>query len=357
MKLIHCSDFHLDSKLETNLNKKQAQERNRELGLCFEKMVQYALSHQVKAILICGDLFDSQWVSDSTFRWISSVMEQASSIQFFYLRGNHDEQNPAVEMKFPANVRLFTDQWRYYRSGSLMIAGVELTDQNTDSIYDQLHLDEQMQNIVMLHGQVSTCSGVDQVNLKRLSNRGIDYLALGHIHRYEQKQLDHRGVYCYSGCPEGRGFDECGEKGFVLLDVGSHGIHTQFVPFAKRQLHSVTVNISHASKITEILTLLRQSLAKYPDTDLVQVTLTGTNQSGAAIDVAFLEQLLADQFYSVKIKDESRLSLELVYDTHDISLKSEFIRSVSDDPSLSEDEIQEIILIGLTAFAGEEGVQ
>ena len=48
---------------------------------------------------------------------------------------------------------------------------------------------------------------------------GADYLALGHIHYNVVEPLDSRGVYAYSGCLEGRGFDETGEKGFVLIEV------------------------------------------------------------------------------------------------------------------------------------------
>ncbi len=72
-----------------------------------------------------------------------------------------------------------------------------------------------------------------------LRGKYIDYLALGHIHSYKKERLDDRGVYCYSGCLEGRGFDECGEKGFVLLDITEGKIHTEFVPIAKRMLHEV----------------------------------------------------------------------------------------------------------------------
>ena len=53
----------------------------------------------------------------------------------------------------------------------------------------------------------------------RLKEKNIDYLALGHIHEYSQGQIDLRGKYAYSGCLEGRGFDELGEKGFILIDV------------------------------------------------------------------------------------------------------------------------------------------
>ena len=42
MKIIHCSDLHLDSKMETNLDKERARERKNEILLTFERMVQYA---------------------------------------------------------------------------------------------------------------------------------------------------------------------------------------------------------------------------------------------------------------------------------------------------------------------------
>ena len=73
-----------------------------------------------------------------------------------------------------------------------------------------------------MHGQESDTDAKDKaeiINLKQLKNKNIDYLALGHIHTYKQSKLDNRGTYCYSGCLEGRGFDECGEKGFVLLNI------------------------------------------------------------------------------------------------------------------------------------------
>ena len=77
-----------------------------------------------------------------------------------------------------------------------------------------------------------------------MKNKNIDYLALGHIHSFEKEPLDKRGVYCYSGTLEGRGFDECGDKGFVLLDVNDNKITSEFVKFAKRTLHELVYDIS-----------------------------------------------------------------------------------------------------------------
>ena len=88
-------------------------------------------------------------------------------------------------------------------------------------------------NIVVLHGQEANYSDkkdkAEIINLKELKNKNIDYLALGHIHKYKLEKLDNRGIYCYSGCLEGRGFDECGDKGFVLLEIEENKINTKFI--------------------------------------------------------------------------------------------------------------------------------
>ena len=42
MKIIHCSDIHLDSKMEANLSSQQASERNAEVCATFSRMVGYA---------------------------------------------------------------------------------------------------------------------------------------------------------------------------------------------------------------------------------------------------------------------------------------------------------------------------
>ena len=58
MKLIHCADLHLDSRMEANLTKEQARERRQELLGTFTRMVAYAAKEGVRAILIAGYLFD-----------------------------------------------------------------------------------------------------------------------------------------------------------------------------------------------------------------------------------------------------------------------------------------------------------
>ena len=54
MKIIHSADQHLDSKMEANLSKEKAKERNAEIRKTFVRMVDYAEENQVAAILLAG---------------------------------------------------------------------------------------------------------------------------------------------------------------------------------------------------------------------------------------------------------------------------------------------------------------
>ena len=54
MKLIHCADLHLDSRMTSNLSGEQAKERKTEILGTFQRMIDYARKNGVRAILIAG---------------------------------------------------------------------------------------------------------------------------------------------------------------------------------------------------------------------------------------------------------------------------------------------------------------
>ena len=354
MKLIHCSDIHLDSPMESNLTALQARERNGEICRSFARMVEYAKANEVSHILICGDLFDTSRVSATTAQFISDTMASAEALTFLYLKGNHDDSAAALaDSALPENVLTFGEDWRYYSFGELTVAGIELTDNNCHSLYDSLQLDSDRRNIVMLHGQTAGHSGEELVSLPDLRSKHIDYLALGHIHSYTSDKLDSRGTWAYCGCLDGRGYDECGEKGFVLLETTDHGITHRFVPFASRTLHDLTADITGLTTAPEFLAALRTAAEGIPPRDLVKFTLTGSYTPDTHKDLPFLYTMLSDRFYSMKIKDCSRLQLDAASYENDISLKGEFIRTVlaSDLPQEDKDRI---ICAGLEALRGEE---
>ncbi|MCD8365005.1 MAG: DNA repair exonuclease [Clostridiales bacterium] len=269
MRLIHCADLHLDSGMRSNLSKEKARERKKELLLTFQRMVDYAAEQEVSAILMAGDLFDTRQISATARHAVWDAVCSHDDITFFYLKGNHDTEHFLAEREaLPENFKIFGSEWTYYPLGErIVISGLELSDENAGRAYRSLVLRQEKFNIVMLHGQETKTGARDKaqvIRLRELKNKGIDYLALGHVHSYREGKLDARGAWCYSGCLEGRGFDECGDHGFVLLDVDEkQGTATrQFVPFAGRRLWEVPVDVSGCEQATQMLERVRAALGR-----------------------------------------------------------------------------------------------
>ena len=354
MKIIHCSDVHLDSRLESNLSPDQARERNAEICATFGRMVRYAVENGVTAVMIAGDLFDTQRVSARTADFVLEQIRRVPGVDFLYLRGNHDESgNVFSDMQMPDNFKEFSSRWTSYRYGDVVITGLELDRENCMTMYDSLTLSAEDINIVMLHGQESTQPGQELIAIPLLKNRHSRYLALGHIHSYQTSPLDMDGVYSYCGCLEGRGFDECGQKGFVLLETGDGRVKSTFVPFASRTLESVCVDITDKVTVSQIQSAMEEAAVVLSRDCLVKFTLTGTYTPQTQKDLPFLRKMLEGRFWFVKIKDESRLQIDKSSYEHDVSLKGEFVRMVMASDK-SEEEKEQIILCGIRALTGEE---
>lgn len=353
MRLIHCSDLHLDSKMESNLSPRQARERSGEMLAAFVRMVEWAGDNGVRGILLAGDLFDTGRVTKKTADFVVDTIRNAPEIDFYYLRGNHDEKDPLTGRELPGNLHLFGREWTTCRLEDVTITGLELDRENWESCYDSLKLAREDTNIVLLHGQVSTQPGEELIALPRLRGKFIDYLALGHIHSYRADRLDDRGVWCYCGCLEGRGFDECGEKGFVLLDIREDGITHTFLPFAIRAVREVAVDISDCITLTQIHRAMEEASAGLREGDMVKFTLTGSYTPETQKDLNTLTELMAGRFWFVKVKDESRFRLDPAVYQYDASLKGQFIRLVMAS-NKTEEEKGRIICAGLQALAGEE---
>ena len=359
-KMIHCADLHLDSALQTSLSPRAAESRRMEILCTFARMVDYAASEGISAILIAGDLFDSSRTRALTRNAILNCVKSHPAITFFYLRGNHDAASFLHDLPdIPDNLKLFGPAWSRYDCGRIAIYGCEQLLSGGAYDYDSLNPDPDMINLVMMHGQLSESSGGDwNIDLRRLRGRHIDYLALGHIHAGQSGKLDGRGTFRYPGCLEGRGFDECGEHGFVLLEIDEQkrAVESRFVPFASRRLFSVELDVSEYRSSGEIVQGADSALMSRDirHTDLVRLELTGEADAEQEMDIAYIRKAFEGRFAYFTVNDLTKLTFDIQAHSHDPSLKGEFIRSVMADDSLSEEEKAEVIRCGLRALAGEE---
>ena len=350
MKLIHCADIHLGSKMDAYLSGNKAEERRMELRAGFTNLIDYAKNIGVEGILLCGDIFDSDRPFKKDKEFFYNAIKNNPQITFFYLRGNHDsEESFTLELE---NLKTFSRSVTTYEFCGVGISGVELRQDNCTSIYSSLNLEKDKLNILMLHGTAGNTSGKDSVNLVKLRNKNIDYLALGHIHSFSEGKIDERGVWAYPGCLEGRGFDEAGEKGFILLDIEDK-ITFKFVPFAKREIHILSVDVSGATDDYSAYSIVKKAV-NFSRDDMVRVELVGEisfDNAGLAKEIQ--KRMLSENYYLFDVKDKTKRKFDIEKLKGDISLKGEFIRTVLAS-SYPEDKKADIISAGLKALDSRE---
>ena len=355
MKFIHTADLHLDSKIE-GIPTEKSKIRREEILRTFERLIDFATKNEVRAIIIAGDMFDGTKISVKAKERVFQCIKNHPNIDFLYVSGNHDKTNVFCEDNF-SNFIVFDSEWKSVKYKNVSITGVALNGVNQDAVYDLLSLDENDLNIVVMHGQIVGYKSQEKaeiISIPRLKDKNIDYLALGHIHSYSDGNIDNRGKYAYSGCLDGRGFDELGEKGFVLIDTDDNKIATSFVPFSSRILYEFTFDINEFSSYYDLSEQIIKDLqVNVNENALIKVVLKGERKLDFFLDFYALEKRLNEQFFFVKIVDKTQLKVSAEDYEFDKSVKGEFVRAVWES-DLSIEEKNKVITCGLSALKGEE---
>ena len=150
MRILHTSDIHLDSPLTSRLSQDKVRERRRELLSGFGRMVMEAETMGALAIIIAGDLFDSEKVSRRAMDTALDIIESKPDMVFFYLQGNHERDALSLcQRELPVNLKTFGKDWTYYNAGELTVVG---RSEIREGMFESLDLDQNQKNIVILHG-------------------------------------------------------------------------------------------------------------------------------------------------------------------------------------------------------------
>lgn len=353
MKFLHTSDLHIGSALTSRLSQDKIRERKGELMKTFERMIEEAVYQKAVAFIIAGDMFDTEKITRTTVERVLAAIEKYPELDFLYLTGNH-EKSALIEygVALPKNLKVFGDEWTYFDYGTVCVAG---RSEISEGMFDKLDLEYGKTNIVVLHGALADGrSGGEIIGRRELEGKRVTYLALGHYHSYSEHQIADGGIAVYSGTPEGRGFDEVGKKGFVMIDTDGRSTRHTFIPFAKRTLNIIDVDLDGARVRRDVDARVDSSLTGISRTDLVRVRLVGKRPPELFIDTDAITSRWESSFYHFEVKDETKLRIDPEEYKYDRSLKGEFIRLVSAKTDLSEEEKDKIIKTGLAALMGEK---
>ena len=311
----------------------------------------------MSAVIIAGDAFDKPRISKKTAGRFIEAVRSAGGVDFLYLSGNHDQEFLSEwGAVLPENFKIFKNEWTTFRYGNVAISGITFDKYNAPFVYDNLKLNEKDLNVVCMHGQVlgyKSEEAAETVSIPMLKNKYIDYLALGHIHSFSEGVIDERGSYAYCGCLDGRGFDETGVKGFVLLETDDRKLNKKFVPFCSRIFAEQEFSVENEENFYAFRNGIMQSLRSgYSADSLIKVVLTGVHGAEFLIDKDDLAARLNEYFFFAKVYDKTSVKISAEDYSLDKSVRGEFVRTVLAS-DLEEDDKNAVILTGLNALKGE----
>lgn len=351
MKIIHTADLHLASPF-SYLPKEKRKIKNVYLSQNFENLIKYAKKNNINNIILSGDIFDSNRPSLNIKSFFYNQIEAHPSITFYYLKGNHDiEASLNVELN---NLKTFKEIWTTYEIDNVTITGIEINGDIEDYIYKSLTLNANKFNIVMMHGQIinSASSNKKLISLPKLKDKNIDYLALGHIHKYSEMALDEKGIAIYPGCLEGRGFDELGPKGFVVIDTETKKYN--FHQLTNREVIEQEINLSDTTSEVAALKKIKNEINLIDKDNIFRLILKGDINYNYDNLKERLHSLYSNKFFYFETKIFLHEKIDIENLKKGVSLKSEFFKIVDEDKNTSKEDKEEIYNLAMNLFNGEE---
>lgn len=354
MKILHASDFHLDTPFR-GLSAQQAQQRRRELRELPRALAHLAREEGADLVLLPGDLFDGDRVYPETIEALAAALGSLA-VPVVIAPGNHDcakGGSPYLTARWPDNVHIFTRQtmegFAFPELNCVVHGCAFVTPHRTDEpLMDFSAPEDGMVHLLCVHGEVGLGGNYGPIPPAALSRSGAVYAALGHIHTGSGLCREGDTAWAYPGCPEGRGFDECGPKGALMVTVDDRGVSAQFHPLCSRQYRIEQVDVSQ----------FEEFLPATSSGDLVRIILTG--ESRRAPDLAALEERAKSCFFHVELKDETTLPRDLWARAEEDNLTGLFLREMRRRlDAAAQDERPGILLatrFGLAALEGGEDV-
>lgn len=293
-RFIHCGDLHLGAPFTAipPLGKYCDEFILKSTYKAFTQICDLAIEEKVDFMLISGDIYnEADHNLEAQVRFVREIERLCENkIQVYIVHGNHDPINSwTAKVKLPAGVHVFSSKMPER-------IPVYLRGQEVCTIYGMSHSEKDIrENLVkkfatnandvysigLLHASVGSQeehANYAPTSLENLLDVGMDYWALGHIHK---REILHEEPYIvYAGNIQGLKSNETGEKGCYLVDVSITGNTTvNFINTASIIFASATIDITNLNSITEIQEMIRHKKSllhsKYKQPVLFKITLTG----------------------------------------------------------------------------------
>lgn len=355
IRILHAADLHLDSPFE-GLGEEKTRLRRAEQRELLGKLAELRSEVGAQLVLLAGDIFDRDVVYAETEEALSAAIADFG-VPVIITPGNHDYYAPGGRwdrLKLPANAYIFKKSEISYvdiASLGVRVYGAAFTDISCAPLLRGFHAERvpDMLNIMCIHGEVGMASSrYNPIFPADIGESGMDYVALGHIHSFSGALTAGNVPYAWPGCPEGRGYDELGEKGVIIADVGESGAKISFVPTSLRRYEALEFDLGRGEDI---------ALPLGSERNCYKITLKGETE--APPDMAGIRRALEGKCFALRLKDATVLRRDVWEKSGEDTLRGAFLRRMHEKyvSAASDDERESVVRAvrwGLAALDGRE---
>lgn len=368
VRILHCGDMHFDTPFK-ELNNKLSIVSKEELLQVLSTIIDICKENSVDIMLMAGDIFDNLTVNKKTLNFIKEQIERIENIRVFISPGNHDPYNTNSFYKmidWPSNVYVFKSGMEkvYVEELNTVVWGAAFNKSHIKtSLLKDVKIETNHINLMVLHGEISQSEGgnvYNPITLSDIEKCGVDYLALGHRHSYTGILREKNTCYAYSGCPQGRGFDEIADKGIILGDVYNGGVNLEFIRTSKRNYYVREIDISKAFSNEEIKLLILNEIKEEDRlNNFYKIVLVGRIDANLNFKEEIVFEKLKDEFYFVKIVDRTEIKIDFDEISKDYSLKGIFVAKLLKELEENDDKddsevIKMALKLGMQCLSEEE---
>ncbi len=321
----------------------------------FSRIVDLAVSEKVDFVVIAGDAFDESTITPATRHRFASELARMG-VPCFMARGNHDQQVTwASSIPYPPNVHEFGTEPEYIDPDGM--DGVEVAGVSFADWHEERNLPSLIQGsldrftVAVLHCDVDSAEArynYSPCRLSDMSGRGVDYWAIGHVHK--RAVLSEGPYVVYPGNIQGRKITESGEKGCYLVTVDEGRVsELRFVPTQEIVWKELSVDITSR----DLTAAIRELRSRIGPGDIARVTFMGSGLLDAMVrlhpdDVAFaLSRELSCTVCGIEAKTTPEINMDARAAGSDMTAK---VISVGRGmESADREELLKIILSNSTA--------
>ncbi len=250
-----------------------------------ERLAHMATEHNVDVVLVAGDVFDAQTVTEKTIRRLFNALT-AFAGPWIMIPGNHDAAltesvwTHAQRLNaIPDNVRVCLDPTPLTIAGKLTVLPAPLTQRHTYSDltegFDTAAREEGLPRVGLAHGYIQgiLSSDIDATNpiaAGRAEAAGLAYLALGDWHG--TKRVDDKTWY--AGTPETDRFknNDSGQALLVRLSDPAASVEVTPISVGRYRWHHLDREVAVDSDVEALVA----ELTRFGGDDVLQVRVAGT---------------------------------------------------------------------------------